>query len=141
MKTEPFKIIAAILAGPTLGLLFSLFHVVFAPPSQGFAPLLYAPICLLGFPSCIVLALLKKLPGWKLWAGLILSLTAPVVMFFVFTPRWMPSGMSSCKQVASTPPMVRYECVDSSSDDPGYHREFIVVGYEGFPLMRAVDED
>lgn len=140
MKTEPFKIIAAILAGPVLGLLFSLFHVVFAPPRQGFVPLLYLPVCMLGFPAWIVLVLRKKLLGWKMLAGFALAAVAPIVIFFAFPPLWMPSGMSSCKQVASTPPVVRYECVDSSSDDPNYHREFIVEGYEGFPLMRVVDE-
>ncbi len=130
----------AIIAAPIFSAILSLLKVAPAPPNQGFAPLLYLPICMLGFPVCILFAFQKKLLGWKLLAGLALAFIFPFVLFIAMNPIWMPSGMSTCKEMEARGSTVRYECVDSSSDDPGYHREFTVEGFKGWPLMRVVEE-
>lgn len=140
MKTATFKIMLAIAAPAIFSAVLSLLKVVPAPPNQGFAPLLYLPICMFGIPICILLALQGKLSGWKLLGGLALAFISPFFIFLATVPIWMPSGMSSCQEVESQGSTVRYECVDSSSDDPGYHREFIVEGFKGWPLMRVVEE-
>ncbi|MBK8782462.1 MAG: hypothetical protein IPO22_11800 [Anaerolineales bacterium] len=139
MKTAPFKIVLAILAGPLAAWIFPLFNFVLSPPNQGFTELLYLPICMLGFPTCIVLIFQKKLLGWKILAGFALSIIAPLILFILTSPAYLPSGMSTCKLVDSNGSKVKYACVDTSSDDPTYHREFTVEGIEGWPIMRVTD--
>ena len=129
-----------ILVWPVLAWVISLFKVVFAPPNQGFSVLCYLPVCLMGLPACSVFAFQKRLLGRKLLAGLALAFIAPIILFLFAAPLWMPGGMSNCKQAEAPYPKVRYECVDSSSDHPEYHREFIVEGRKGWPLMQIVEE-
>jgi hypothetical protein len=140
MKTGFIKPMLVILAPAIFSAILSLIKVVPAPPNQGFAPLLYLPICMFGIPFCILFAFQGKLWGWKLLAGLALAFVFPVVLFIAANPTWMPSGMSACEEIELRGSVIRYECVDSSSDDPGYHREFMVEGFKGWPLMRVVGE-
>ena len=140
MKTEPFKLILAIIAAPLLSGILTLIRIVPAPPYQGFAAILYLPLCMLGFPISILLGLRKKLLGGKLLAAMVLSIVFPFVLFILINPLWMPSGMSTCKQVNTAGIKVTYECVDASSDDSSYHPEFTVIGFDGWPLMRVVEK-
>ncbi len=140
MKHAPIKIILAILAGPLAAWIVSLFNIVLAPPNQGFSELLFLPMCLLGFPACIVLMFQKKLLGWKLLIAAIFSLTVPVTLFLVATPSYLPSGMSTCELMTSNGLKVTYACADSSSDDASYHREFTVEGLKGWPIMQITED-
>ena len=140
MKTEPFKLMLAIIAAPLLSGILTLIRIVPAPPYQGFAAFFYLPLCMLGFPVSILFGLRKKLLGGKLLAAMVLSIVFPFVLFVLINPLWMPSGMSTCKQVETAGSKATYECVDSSSDGSSYHREFIVTGLDGWPLMLMIDK-
>jgi hypothetical protein len=140
MKHAPIKIILAILAGPLAAWLISLFNFVLAPPNQGFSELLFLPLCLLGFPVCIVLMFQKKLLGWKLLIASFFSISVPVAIFLVAAPSYLPSGMSTCELVENNGLKVTYACTDSSSDDASYHREFTVEGLKGWPIMRITED-
>lgn len=139
MKPTPFNILLAILAGPLAAWVLLLFNFVLAPPYQGFSELIFLPLCLLGFPACLVLMFQKKLLGWKLLVAVIFSITVPVILFILAAPSYLPSGMSTCTQVESSGLKIQYACVDSSSDDSTYHREFIVEGFKGWPIMRVTE--
>lgn len=136
MKTSLIKPILMIMAAPIFAAVLFFIKIVPAPPNQGFASVFYLPICMLGVPACILLGFQKKLVGAKLLIGLILALVFPCFLFILLSPLWMPGGMSTCKQVDSPGMLVRYECVDSSSDDSSFHREFTVEGLKGWPIMR-----
>ncbi len=140
MKHTPIKILLAILAGPLAAWIVSLFNIVLAPPNHGFSELILLPICLLGFPVCIVLMFQKKLLGWKLLIAAIFSITVPVILFIVATPSYLPSGMSTCSLMESNGLKVKYACTDTSSDDASYHREFTVEGIKGWPIMRITED-
>ncbi|MBK7316297.1 hypothetical protein [Candidatus Villigracilis affinis] len=140
MKNNLIKPMLMIMAAPVFAAILFFIKIVPAPPNQGVAILFYLPICMLGVPVCILLGFQKKLAGAKLLAGLILTLIVPCFVFILLSPLWMPSGMSTCKQVDSPGMLARYECVDSSSDDSSYHREFIVEGFKGWPIMRIVED-
>ena len=139
MKNAPFKIVLSILAGPLAAWILTLFNFVIAPPYQGFSELIFLPFCLLGFPVCILLMFQKKLLGWKLLVATIFSLTVPVMIFIIAIPSYLPSGMSTCKLTESSGLKVQYACVDTSSDDSTYHREFTVEGIKGWPIMRVTE--
>jgi hypothetical protein len=139
MKTAPIKMILSILAGPLAAWIVSLFKLVLAPPYQGFSELLFIPLCLLGFPISIVLMFQKKLKGVQGLITTILSLTVPVILFLIASPTYLPSGMSTCRQMENSGLKVTYACADSSSDDSSYHREFTVKGIKGLPIMRITD--
>lgn len=139
MKSAPLKMILAILAGPLVAWILSLFKLVLAPPYQGFSELFFLPLCLLGFPVSIVLMFQKKLTGRQSLITAILSITVPAILFLVASPIYLPSGMSTCRQVESSGLKVTYDCTDSSSDDSSYHREFTVEGIRGLPIMRITD--
>ena len=141
MKSDVIKPMVIIMAAPIFSALLSVFKIVPAPPYQGFASLLYLPICALSLPVAILLGLQKKLLGVNLLVGLIVSFIFPFALFILINPLWMPSGMSNCKE--GTPPsatVAHYECEDSSSDDGSYHRDFIIEGYKGWPLMRVIED-
>ena len=140
MKPNLIKPMLAIIAAPIFSAILSFMKFVPAPPNQGLASLLYLPICMLGLPVCILLGLQKKLLGVRLLAGLVLAFIFPFILFILINPLWMPSSMSTCKQIESPGAMVRYECVDTSSDDMSYRREFIVEGFDGWPVMRIVED-
>ena len=139
MKNAPIKIILSILAGPLAAWILTLFNFVIVPPYQGFSELIFLPLCLLGFPVCIALMFQKKLLGWKLLVAAIFSLTIPVIVFIVDIPSYLPSGMSTCKLTEGSGLKVQYACVDTSSDDSTYHREFTVEGFRGWPIMRVTE--
>jgi hypothetical protein len=139
MKSETFKTLILVFAGPILALLLLLSGVVLAPPNQGFSTIAYLPLCGLGIPICLVLMAQKKLLGWKLWTGVIASVFVPLFLFILAAPVLpLPSGMSNCKSVSSSTFVVKYDCIDNSSDDASYHREFTVVGFKGWPVMRII---
>lgn len=140
MKTAPLKMIFAFLSGPLVVWILSLFKLVLAPPYQGFSELLFIPLCLLGFPVSIVLMFQKKLTGRQGLITAILSLTVPVILFLVASPAYLPSGMSTCRQMENSGLKVTYACADFSSDDSSYHREFTVKGIKGLPLMRIIED-
>ncbi len=139
MKNALIKIILSILAGPLAAWILTLFNFVIVPPYQGFSELIFLPLCLLRFPVCIALMFQKKLLGWKLLVAAIFSLTIPVIVFIVAIPSYLPSGMSTCSLVENNGLKVKYACVDSSSDDSTYHREFTVEGFRGWPIMRVTE--
>lgn len=139
MKNTLYKILLPILAGPFAAWILSLFKLVLAPPNQGFSELLFLPLCMLGFPIAIVLMFQKKLSGWKFLLASIFSIVVPVALFIIAIPAYLPSGMSTCKLVGSNGSKVKYACVDTSSDDPSYHREFTIEGIKSLPVMRVTD--
>lgn len=139
MKNAPIKMIFAFLSGPLVVWILSLFKLVLAPPYQGFSELLFLPLCLLGFPVTVVYMFQKKLTWPQGLITGILSITVPVILFILASPIYLPSGMSTCRQVESSGLKVKYACSDSSSDDPSFHREFTVEGIKGSPIMRITD--
>lgn len=140
MKNTLYKILLPILAGPLVAWILSLFKLVLAPPNQGFSELLFLPLCMLGFPIAIVLMFQKKLLGWKFLLASIFSIVVPVALFIIASPVYLPSGMSTCKLVDSNGSKVKYACVDTSSDDSAYHREFTVEGIKSWPVMQVTDD-
>ena len=139
MKNAPIKMIFAFLSGPLVVWILSLFKLVLAPSYQGFSELLFLPLCLLGFPVTVVYMFQKKLTWPQGLITGILSITVPVILFILASPIYLPSGMSTCRQVESSGLKVKYACSDSSSDDPSFHREFTVEGIKGSPIMRVTD--
>lgn len=139
MKNTLYKILLPILAGPLVAWILSLFKLVLAPPNQGFSELLFLPLCMLGFPIAMVLMFQKKLLGWKFLLASIFSIVVPATLFIIASPVYLPSGMSTCNLVESNGLKVKYACVDTSSDDPSYHREFTIEGIKSWPVMRVTD--
>jgi len=123
-------------------LIFGSFGLVLAPPNQGFSSLGYFPICGLALPISIALFIRNRLLGRKFWSAMFISLFFLCILFLAILPAslTLPSAMSTCNLIESANTTVRYECVDSSSDDGIYHREFIIVGFKGWPIMRAINK-
>lgn len=142
MKSEFLKTLVLIFSGPLAALLLGVFGLVLAPPNQGFSSFGYYPICGLALPISIALFIRHKLLGWKFWSAIVAS-TFILIIFFLTVLSAMsmlPSAMSTCNLIETTNTTVRYECVDSSSDDGTYHREFMIVGFKGWPIMRAINK-
>lgn len=135
------RTLGLILAGPLLALLMGLFGLVLAPPNQGFSSLGYFPICGLALPIGVALFVRSRLLGWKFWSGIVVATFIAILLFLTTLSALstLPGGMSTCNLIDSTNATVKYSCVDSSSDDPTYHREFMIVGFKGWVIMRAIN--
>jgi len=142
MKGESLKTLGLILAGLLVALACGAFGLVLAPPNQGFSSLGYFPICGLAMLISIALFIRHRLLGWKFWSALIVSTIILIISFLTTLPAisTLPGGMSTCSLIESSNTTVKYECVDSSSDDPTYHREFMIVGFKGWPIMRVINK-
>ena len=87
----------------------------------------------------VLLALVK---GWIGVRGVLIALVLIGVvgcLYLAVLDIWVPGSMTDCQPLEAAPPQVRYDCVDRSSDDPDYHREFIIQGRAGWPVMRVVE--
>ena len=140
-KTRTFGIILVILVivliGPLMGILLASWGIVLAPPWISSTSLMYLPLACLGLPLGIV----AVLRGWTKTRGVLATLIIAgiVILFYLaILGPWMPGGMTNCQPVTAPLPQVRYSCVSTSSDDPGYRYEFTLEGRAGWPVMRLV---
>ena len=127
-----------VLAGPLVGLILWGLGIVLAPPRTGFTGLLYAALAFLGLPIWIVAAVARWIKGWQLLAALVVMVVVALVYLTAIGP-WLPTGMTQCEPLDTTPPRVRYACFSTSSDDPGYRYDFALEGRVGWPVIRLVD--
>jgi hypothetical protein len=132
--------LAIVFVGATIGLLLAALGVVLAPPWTFLTSLLYLPMACLGLPVWI-------LAGWMRWLkppGLLGALMgAGIVAFFYLAilGPWLPRGMTNCQSMMTASPQVRYICVSTSSDDTDYRYEFTLEGWEGWPVMRLIQQN
>lgn len=123
--------------GYFIGLGMFAYGLVLAPRWTFLTSALYLSLSCLGLPLAII-AIWRK---WLQTSGAILGLALAAV-FFVFyltlIGPGMPSGETRCEPIASTPPKVRYSCIDTSSDNPSYHHEFELEGFAWLPVMHVV---
>ncbi len=130
---------AAALIGPLIGFSLSALGLVLAPTWTFLSGLIYPVLPGLG----VLLGIVAFAKGWIDVRGLIVALVLTVAVGCLYlallNPARIPTGMTACQPLDAEPPQVRYHCVSTSSDDLDYHREFIIAGRAGWPVMRIIE--
>ena len=135
-KNRTLLIIA--FAGPVLGLILAAFRLTLAPPWTSLTGGIYSSLACLGVPIGIIALLIGRIKGKEMVASLILSGIAGIVFLTIISGATLPSGMTNCEIIEAPPSRLRYACVSTSSDDIDYKDEFMLEGWDGFPIMRVI---
>ncbi len=130
-------ILAIVLIGPMIGLLMYSYGLVFAPPWTFATGGMYVFTPCLGLPVGIIAVLAKWIRKRQLLVAVVVIGIVMIFYLAIIGPG-LPSGMTNCQPIASTPPQVRYACVSTSSDNADYRYEFTLEGRVGWPVMRIV---
>ncbi len=139
-KVSPLgTILAVAFFGPIAGILMQRSGLVLAPPWVSFTGVMYVLVAFSGVLLGGIAALMGWMKGRHLWIALILT-GILLIFYLALIASGLPTGMTQCQLVPASPPHVRYACVSTSSDDPGYRYEFTLAGREGFPVMRMVTD-
>ena len=124
--------------GPLMVLALGLIGITIAPPWTLLTGMLYCVLPWLSIPLCLLALRKGRIKGWGWTAALVMSVIGSYLSLAVIGFR-LPTGMTDCRPAPAQAPLVRYNCVSTSSDNASYRYEFTLEGWEGWPLMRMVE--